>query len=72
MQVRNLKNGLITPVSIYPLLSPGNTKNLFPILLRVSRSLVWHILDEISAEQSIKDIFQISQFLELAFNLQKK
>ena len=41
-------------------------------LLRVSRSLIWHILDEISAKQSVKDIIQISQFVELAFNLQKK
>ena len=40
--------------------------------LRVSRSLIWHILDEISAKQIVKDIIQISQFVELAFNLQKK
>ena len=40
--------------------------------LRVSRSLILHILDEMSAKQSVKDIIQISQFVKLAFDLRKK
>ena len=40
--------------------------------LRVSRSLIWHILDKILAKQGVEDIIQISHFVELAFNLRKK
>ena len=40
--------------------------------LRVSLLLIWHILDKILAEQGLEDIIQISQFVELAFNLRKK
>ena len=39
--------------------------------LRVSRSLIWHILDKILAKHGFKDIIQISQFVELAFILRK-
>jgi hypothetical protein len=42
------------------------------INLRVSRSLNWHILDEILAKHGFKNIILISQFVELAFNLRKK
>ena len=34
--------------------------------------LIWHILDKILAKHGFKDIIQISQFVELAFNLRKK
>jgi hypothetical protein len=37
-----------------------------------SRSLIWHILDEISTKKGFKNIIQISHFVELAFNLRKK
>jgi hypothetical protein len=40
--------------------------------LRVSRPLIWHILDKISTKQGFNDIIQISHFVELVFNLQKK
>ena len=40
--------------------------------LRVSLSLIWHILDKILAKQGLEDIIQISQFLELAFSLRQK
>ena len=39
--------------------------------LRVSRSLIWHILDKILAKHGFKDIIQISQFVKLAFILRK-
>ena len=41
-------------------------------LWRVSRSLIWHIIEEILAKHGFKEIIQISQFVELAFILRKK
>ena len=41
------------------------------IKLRVARFLIWHILNEILAKQSFKDIIRISQFVKLAFILRK-
>jgi hypothetical protein len=47
------------------------SKIIVTLNLRVSRSLIWHFLDIILAKHGVKDIIQISQFVELAFMLRK-